>query len=229
MGRASRNGRRFDTWSFWDFLDHHRLVVDVFVSERHGGDEGQRYVFTAICEARQWRAQGSDVNALREEADRELRKRPEIEFREVLHVEVEAPTPRALEAARDGERFNVEARMVLSASACSIGETPEEQVSRVGDERIVKGWPKVYDEQPRAEDGGRFLEGRKVGALIDDTPENRAAVLQVRQMLEDAGRRVADLLRPASVQETLRRVAEGEPLRLSGGRRALSPGEEQPR
>lgn len=192
-------------------------------------------VFHALNEEADAHLVARDIGLLEKEAKKLIETRIRVEWRPMLLVEVTGDRAESKDERRAAQLFasSQERRggmsVHISIEALDIAEINgkkyhREQVPNDGYVRrptqVRDGWPTTGDMTKRGKDGYYDYGTHRGGVprtvtMIDDTPENRAALVAVRQSFERATSTLDALLHPDRAQDTLTRALTSAPALLS--------------
>lgn len=206
--------------------------------------------FHALCEEADVHLVSLDLAKLEKAVRALVEQRIQVAWRPMLVVTVDgdraplfvsaarrrhredAPGPRTL---LEGDEAVTDFKMEIKVEAVSISEILGKKYHRTTQPndgyvrrptRVIEGWPEVGDfTKPDDRHDSRWHHAKTI-AMVDDTPENRAALLAIRMAFERATSALDRLLHPDNVAATLRQALEAQPSVLalpSGERKGRAP------
>lgn len=220
----SKFGKKFDTWKV--MTETGEATISVY----HQRDYSST-TFTAVCTKHDITDRDANIDTLR----RRVEKRVEECARERWLPKILVTVGGSRTDACDRDEFEVN-RPRFTNHATTETQT-EFQITWQTIEVTVDG--KRYRHRsygrfggadrthaiqaglPECYDGSRakfsYLKQDEARAMIDDTPENRAALVRVRIAAEGLRERLMDLFQPSAIEVTLGRILAGSsPMLLSG-------------
>lgn len=197
----ARDGKRIDKWKV--YADGRVAEVTVYlVASTHSGQS-----FRAECDEHDLLETGTDIAELRKKVETVLTERLAVPWVPKIHVELTAPATHEDWPQRGGG-WKLRARLELHAEAYEVSTVNGKEQHRSG------GSVSRYELRVGREEGSRSTyggdpHGATTCALIDDTPENRAALLRIEQGMVHLAEGLSKFLEPAAIQATLARLLAG--------------------
>ncbi len=199
--------RKFEVWQL-DNGSEIRTSVQVWYG--HSPQHGHRSFFfdLDLGDRSLKRFSHTDVKLLREKAETALKSKIAIEWQPKLLVHVRCRGDNRGSKDTDIKLHSWGMDFKLSVETLDIGEYQGKKYQRDG--RVQEGWPHVG--KPNT-----FSEYDMV-AMIDDTPENRAALNSIIDNWHESRHRLLDLFNPHTIQNTITAAKAGLPLMLGDGK-----------
>lgn len=205
MSRGDK-GKKIDTWTL--SAEGRTTSVIVYLFHAYGGQR-----FRAVCAEYDCSEEHSDINALKKLIAEKVTPLMNVVWTRKIHVTVHAPRVQADARQKDrgatgepGWEINAALKFEAEVYELQIGS---KHIRLLGDAHISQYELRVGDDAHARQYHGGKPEGT-TQALIDDTPENRAALLRINDGMEELGRRLRALLAPTRIEATLHHVLSVE-------------------
>lgn len=236
--RGNKIGRRrglkkINAWQFKRPDSGDMLMIDVYMTmpearrrgRRSDDETGAKTKFVAFTGTEvEERHESASIDTLRELVKKAIAAIKPFTWTRKIVFEVETdhdPFKRRRAYSRAGRpamHLDASASITLKIETIEIAETNGRKIRRgvnddgSPDSRHQDGWPEVGNIKTKWSRGS----ARTTISMIDDTPENRAALQAVLNMIDHAGTRLRNLATPDMITATLAQALAGSARLLPG-------------